>query len=398
MFLQLPSSKSISNRLVVISALTDKGMRIDNLSESDDTQTLRACLNSDLRHCDAGLSGTAARFMAAYLSLRPGLHVLTGSGRMLQRPMSPLVEALRQLGAQIEATGPQAHLPLRIQGGTLHGGTIHIDSRQSSQFVSALMLIAPCLDEPLQIMLDAPVPSMDYIRLTGHIMQQQGADVSIGQDCITVQPARYKPSDTQVEADWSAAGYWYEWIALHGTQPLLLRGLRLESMQSERLSESVFRRLGVCSEAMPDGVRICRQRTTLPDTVIEADCSSMPDSTLAIVGACCGMNRPFRLSGVQNLRFKESDRIDAMIHEYQSLGYSLYTMNHTLCYDGGKQTPEHQQTISTHDDHRIAMSIAPLLGSRASLMMDDARVVSKSYPTFWSDFRAVCASSDHQEA
>lgn len=400
----LPQSKSVAMRALLLNYLS--GRKGDN-AMCDDTATLSQILNaglpSDGSAIEVGASGAACRFLTALCAASEGVDcVITGSARMLKRPIGPLVLALKALGADIEFVGEEGFPPLRIKGRKLSGGSVEIDASESSQYVSALMMIAPLLDSKLEIKLTGNQQSAPYIRMTGEMMSQRGAIVEIDRDKVELTCSRAIEYAEECEADWSAAAFWYE-IAAVTAGWLTLDGLSDKSLQGDRQSTALFERLGVITEFTEAGAEL----SATPDLYnsLDADLSDMPDVVPALVVTCCLIGLPFRLSGIGALHHKESDRVEALIAEMAKLGCELETEAYgtTLIWDGRRVPITSMPVFETYGDHRLAMSLAPVAVYVPGIVVKDVEVVTKSYPTYWEQlqqagFRVVDAAAIDEKA
>ncbi len=383
----LPTSKSISNRLLLLTALSHSKMVPDNLSDSDDTRVVLDALASDLSLVDVGAAGTSMRFLTAYLATVPGTHVITGSERMKKRPIGLLVDALRGLGAKIEYMGETGFPPLRITGGSISGGHVCLPGGVSSQYISALMMIGPILKGGLRLTLEGQIVSMPYIIMTQRLMELFGAQVARTGGIIAVKEQPYVYKQMSVEADWSASSYWYSMVALFPGSSVVLKGLDKVSTQGDSHVAQIAEPLGVVTEFVDGGVRI----TSSSKPVSQYNCSfaEQPDLAQTFVVLCCLMGVPFCFTGLQTLRIKETDRISALVNETRKLGYVIEAKgDDTLTWDGTR-CPASLEPIATYKDHRMAMAFAPAAIKLGSVKIADPAVVSKSYPHFWDDLRQV---------
>ena len=383
--IELPTSKSISNRLLLLNALSYSPYEIKNLSDSDDTKVMLEVLNSNGNVFDIGAAGTSMRFLTAFLSKVVGEWVLTGSERMKQRPIGVLVDALRQLGAKIEYDEKEGYPPLRIFGSALKGGDITLPGNISSQYISALLMIAPQVENGLTIHLEGEIISRPYIDLTLKLMEEYGVK-AIWQDgrTIIIPEANYRPKPMSVEADWSAASYWYEITALNPGFEVTLQGLREDSLQGDAAVKEIFEKLGVKSRFTEIGLVLSSEGKT-PDS-FEYDFVGQPDLAQTVVVTCCMLNVPFRFTGLQTLKIKETDRISALINELAKFGFKLSTNNKdTLEWNGEKDEVKSVPYVDTYKDHRMAMAFAPASSVTGETGINDHGVVSKSYPSFWDD-------------
>jgi 3-phosphoshikimate 1-carboxyvinyltransferase len=390
--ISLPSSKSISNRVLIINSLSYSPYEIDNLSDSDDTKAMEAVLSANTNHFDIGHAGTAMRFLTAFLSKIAGEWILTGSERMRQRPIGILVEALRELGASIEYTENEGFPPLRILGTSLKGGIIELDGSVSSQYISALLMIAPTIPGGLTLKLINQVTSKPYIDLTLNLMQKFGAHHTwIGNE-IRIEEQNYHPVKFSVEADWSGASYWYAMAALSDECNLLLKGLRLDSLQGDCIqSEWYFNYFGVKSTQVGNDVRLTTIETH-EIKIIELDFIENPDiaQTFAVLAVCKKI--PFHFMGLTTLKIKETDRILALQTELSKFGAKLTEpQNGELAWDGSFENPlvNTPPVIKTYHDHRMALAFAPAAMVYPEIIIDDPQVITKSYPGYWDDLKQV---------
>ena len=392
--IQLPASKSVSNRALIIYALSGGYKLPQNLSDCDDTEVIINAIRYMPEVIDIKAAGTAMRFMTAYLSVMRGTHVITGTDRMKHRPIRVLVDALRKLGADIKYVGEEGFPPLRITGRKLTGGLLEIPGNVSSQFISALLMIGPVLEEGLELRLTGNIISRPYIDLTLWMMREFGADAdwSAG-DTISVKPQPYKNRDYVIENDWSGASYWYEMVALSSDRDatVQLSGLMDGSKQGDSVVKYIFSLLGVkTSFESRDGERL--QVVTLKRSGrcvprLEYDFVNSPDLAQTVVVACCAKGVPFHFRGLSTLKIKETDRIEALKKELLKLGYVLKDINGSeLVWDGTRCEPQKHAVIDTYEDHRMALSFAPL-GLLKPIVINNPQVVTKSYPRFWDDLK-----------
>ena len=390
----LPASKSISNRALIIHALSCGDILPQNLSVCDDTEVIIDAMQRRPYEIDIKGAGTAMRFLTAFLATQPGEHVITGTDRMKQRPIGILVNALRYLGADIEYLGEEGYPPLRIKGRTLEGGYIEVAGNISSQYISALLMIAPTLKNGLQLRITDGAISRPYIDLTLWMMREYGADADWSDaDTITVNAKPYERHEYTIESDWSAAAYWYEMLALRGNDESEVRfkGLMDASRQGDSIVKYIFSLLGVKTKySMVEGERfptvsIKSHLCMLPR--LDYDFSSVPDLAQPVVVTCALRGIPFRFTGLATLRIKETDRIEALKRELRKLGFVLRDENgDTLIWDGTRCEPT-LEPIDTYDDHRMAMAFAPAAIVFPGLRINEPQVVTKSYPQFWADLQ-----------
>ena len=407
---KLPASKSISNRALIISALLGGKLLPQNLSDCDDTEVIIKALQTMPEEINIKAAGTAMRFMTAFLaSTDQGPHLLTGTERMKHRPIKILVDALRHLGADIQYDNEEGFPPLRIKGKRLDGGRLEIAGNVSSQYISALLLIGPILHKGLELHLTGDIISRPYIDLTLWTMREFGADAEWSSvDTITVKPQPYQERSYLIENDWSAASYWYEMIALT-PQPdaeIKLEGLMDGSKQGDSSVRYIFSLLGVKTifaskePGKPTTVTLRKSGHRVPR--LEYDFINSPDLAQTFVVSCCMMGVPFHFTGLQTLKIKETDRITALKNEMLKLGFVIRDTNDSeLSWSGERCDPPSPITqhpspitqhptpiIDTYEDHRMALAFSPVCLLRP-ITINNPQVVTKSYPNFWNDLRAV---------
>ena len=361
--IDLPASKSLSNRALILKALCDGDCRLSHLSDCDDTRVMLEAFEGDStgndgapRTVDIGAAGTSMRFLTAYFAAKEGAEVImTGSERMKQRPIGILVDALRELGAQIEYTEQEGFPPLRISGKKLKGGTLSIDGITSSQYISALLMIAPCLSEGLDLTLTGDVTSRPYIEMTRQMMQEFGVETEWTNDhVIHIAPQTYQAKAYAVESDWSAASYWYEMVALTQDEApcVTLPGLFRESLQGDSAAQEMFRPLGVettfvCQEDGSETVRL--SRSGKPCKHLELNLMGQPDLAQTLIVCCAMLGTTFRFSGLASLKIKETNRTAALQTELRKLGFVVHEEGDSVVYwDGERCEAEAEPIICTY--------------------------------------------------
>ena len=398
--IQLPSSKSISNRVLIINTLSGNSELPLNVSDCDDTNVMIQWLASKPHTVDIGAAGTAMRFSTALLAVSEGEHVITGSPRMKQRPVAVLVDALRSIGADISYVENDGFPPLKIQGNpALKGGEITLRGDVSSQYISALLMIGPYLQNGLKLNLTGDIISRAYIDMTIDLMTEFGADVEWADDSsIIVKPGRYDKQRYVVEADWSASSYWYEIIALSDEcTSVFLPNLSPYSLQGDSAVADIFELLGVNTDFLIDEEDNSCVRLSKTGNVVktfEYDFSNQPDLAQTLAVTCCMMDIPFHLTGLSTLRIKETDRLNALKAELAKLGFDIQVLNDSeLLWDGKRRKLSDEQlhaiAIDTYDDHRMAMAFAPAALKSGAIIINHPEVVSKSYPNFWNDLQSA---------
>ena len=402
--IKLPASKSISNRALIISALAGVKTMPRNISNCDDTEVIVRALHDNPYEIDIKAAGTAMRFMTAYLAVTPGEHVITGTERMKHRPIKVLVDALRYLGADIEYIGEEGFPPLKIRGKALDGGSIEIPGDVSSQYVSALLMIAPMLNGGLELHLTGNIISRPYIDLTIHTMHDYGARVEwTDVDTIVTEPTGYREREFIIENDWSGASYWYETLALMGDRESSIRipGLIDSSRQGDSGVRYLFSMLGVKTsfedgiKTEPTTVTLKTMRSMLPK--LDFDFSGQPDLTQTLVVTCAAMNIPFHFTGLATLRIKESDRIEVLKREMKKLGFVIREENNSELLWDGERCEATMKPIDTYEDHRMAMAFAPAAVKFPGLRINNPEVVTKSYPNFWKDLQQAGFKIEEEE-
>lgn len=394
--IQLPASKSISNRALILHALSHGKQMLKNLSECDDTQVMIRALESNSTEIDIMAAGTAMRFLTAYFSVTPGMRTITGTQRMQQRPIRILTDALRSLGAKIEYINNEGFPPLRICGSTLNGNSIELAGNVSSQYISALLMIGGTLPEGLHLKLTGDIISRPYINLTLKMMNDFGIRSEWTSECtIQVHPDTYQDISYTVESDWSAASYWYQMMALlqttqeeEGAVSIELKGLLPNSYQGDSRGAEIFAKLGVQTQYTTKGVLLTKGQSSIQR--LDENMIDIPDLAQTFVVTCCLKEIPFRFSGLQSLKIKETDRIHALITELRKLGYIIESEEDSiLTWKGEFCKAEEHPVIATYEDHRMAMAFAPIALMRPEITIENPEVVSKSYPNYWNDLQKI---------
>ncbi len=398
--INLPASKSMSNRWLMINHLMGSHFRIGKLSTSNDTKLLRQLLaqleshSSDVFYCDN--AGSVARFMMPLLAITSGHHVLTGDERLCQRPMAPLIDALRQMGLRVECTGREGFLPVQIQGGVPNKRTVSVDPLLSSQFVSALLLVAPKMPEGISLTMTQRPTSRPYVEMTCDALRQAGIEVRRSSNGRTyyVQPyeGRPKPATINIERDWSSASYFYTMAMLRPDLRIRLLGLQLDSCQGDSATDRFFHQLGVVSTEVRSPYRSTGRSVTLQGggecaKAVQFNCLDCPDlvPTFAVAAAAAGVRAV--LKGVSNIALKESDRREAITNELRRMGVTVDASGDELHINPSTLQP--RETVRTYGDHRIAMAFAPLRLRFPDMEIENPAVVGKSFPEFWDEFEKI---------
>ena len=404
----LPLSKSIANRMLIIGYLSGKEDSVE-IPACDDSLTMKELLrklrrnsyaaqflSNDLNFHDncfnAGEAGTVFRFMSALLAITPGNAVLTGSARMLERPCGPLIDALVSLGAKCTYKGKQGYPPVLFEGRKLQGGNVTIDASVSSQFVSALMMIAPLMPKGLRIHLKGNPVSQPYIHLTAELMRSNGIKVSVDETLIVIEPGIYSFVEGIREADWSAASYWYALAALLPNEslliyPIVLKGLKSNSLEGDRFVAEIFRQLGVESVWQNNDLLLKRAGSIV--NKVDIDLNGQPDLAPALAVACAGIQVEATLRGLETLVIKESNRLESIKSELKKRGYVCRIESNNTLHVLKGMIPPTSNVIDTYNDHRIAMAMSMLSISSGTLVINNPDVVGKSYPEFWNDLVAA---------
>lgn len=385
----LPSSKSISNRALIINALGNGIYQLENLSECDDTQVMIRALNSPSDETiDIMAAGTAMRFLTAYLSVTPGQRIITGTQRMQQRPIQVLVDALRALGANIDYTKSEGFPPLQITGSVLKQDNIHLPGNISSQYISALLMIAPTLHNGLTITLTGDIVSRPYINLTLQLMKDFGANAYWNSDNqLKVEPQPYRSIPYFIESDWSAASYWYQIVSLSDNATVSLPKLYENSCQGDSKVAELFSLLGVNTIHQGDTVILSRKPIEIQQ--LEYNFVNQPDLAQTFVVTCALLDIPFRFTGLQSLKIKETDRIAALIKEMHKLGYVIQETDGSCLTWNGERCNRENKAIDTYEDHRMAMAFAPACLKLTDIYINHPEVVSKSYPRYWENLQVA---------
>lgn len=392
--IKLSGSKSISNRALIIRALCSEDFPIEGLASANDTALLQELIQSNESVRDAGPAGTTFRFMTAYLALQPGTQVLTGTERMKQRPVRVLVDALRTLGADIEYLENEGYPPLSIGEANLsQSDELEIDAGTSSQYLSALLMIAPTLPNGLRLKLKGTLVSRPYLLMTLRLMEYFGIQHHWEGDVISVAAQSYQAKPFKVEADWSAASYYYIMAAFSDQPNLFLGGLFEDSLQGDSVIVKMMESFGIQSSFNTDGIQITR-RAVSSLSKFQWDFLECPDIAQSLAVICGGTGRQGYFSGLQTLKIKETDRIAALHQELEKVGvhFALEPIIDERGVDHyqvtGKADWNAAPLLKTYEDHRMAMAFAPLAMFHP-ILIEDPKVVIKSYPEFWDDLEHI---------
>jgi len=388
--IKISGSKSESNRLLILQKLFPF-IQIKNLSNADDTKVLEKALNSDDKNIDIGHAGTAMRFLTAFFAAQEGRTIqLTGSKRMQERPVKVLVDALVNLGASITYLKKEGFPPLEIKGKKLTKSKIGVNGNISSQYISALLLIAPSLPNGFEIELEGKITSIPYIKMTLALLERIGIKTSFSGKTIVVQQTEIlnlKPKTFFIEPDWSSASYFYSLVALQPNTKIELQGFKKNSLQGDSILPEMYTKLGVKTTFTNNGINLESINTTLNYKPLTLNLIKTPDLAQTIAVTCLGLGIDCHLTGVQTLKIKETDRLQALKNELEKLGASVTIAKDSL-YLQLKKSVSQDILIKTYDDHRMAMAFAPL-SVLQPISIENAVVVSKSYPNFWEDWSTI---------
>lgn len=387
--IEVGGSKSESNRLLILAALSDGQLKIERLSDSNDTELMLAALAQKEEVIDVGPAGTTSRFLTAYLANLPGTdHLLKGSARLHERPIGELVEALRKLGADISYEENEGFLPLRIKGKKLKGGATSIDAGTSSQFITALLLIGSQMERGLELELNGELVSVPYIKMTLALLERCGIGYSWNENIITIAPQKIAKSTVRVEADWSSASYYFALASLSEEAEIRLSSYLINSLQGDSKLVELYKQLGVRSRFEGDEIILSKNGEALPKH-LELDLEDTPDIAQTIAVTMAGHGLKGRLTGLKTLRIKETDRIAALCKELAKFGVETNSGPDFLEITGYGERQKNIE-VHTYHDHRMAMAFAPM-ALFGKVGIEDPDVVIKSYPRFWEDLKKLGA-------
>lgn len=391
--IKVSGSKSETNRLLLLQALYPN-LILENTSTSDDSEVMVKALTSPNTVIDVHHAGTAMRFLTAYFAIQDGKEVvLTGSPRMKERPIKILVEALRQLGAEISYEENDGFPPLRIKGKKLIQNKVSLEANVSSQYISALLLIAPKLENGLELTLEGKTTSVPYIKMTLALLNEIGAGTSFVENKITVKNLSLVPSPFHlvVESDWSSASYFYSIIALSpiGTE-ITLSNYKTNSFQGDSALAEIYKNFGVETTFQHNSILLTKTNNS-KFKIYNLELNNTPDLAQTIAVTCFGLGIGCHLTGLHTLKIKETDRLQALKNELEKLGAKVTNTDDSLTL--ASNSPLHWrgvggEAIKTYQDHRMAMAFAPL-ALKTNIIIKDAEVVSKSYPNFWKDLKSI---------
>tara|TARA_B100000768_G_scaffold32521_1_gene31126 strand:- start:1888 stop:3108 length:1221 start_codon:yes stop_codon:yes gene_type:complete len=387
--IDLEASKSISNRLLILKEFCKTKFEIQNLSNAKDTKILNKILDSfeikkDINCEDAG---TALRFAIAFLATKEGVWKITGSKRMHERPIKPLVDCLVKLGANIEYLEKKGFPPVKIKSKKLTGEKLSLPGDISSQFISALLMIAPKIEGGLSLEITSKVLSKPYIDMTLDLMSEFGIESSWKNNLIKVEQQNYLGKNIKVENDWSASSFWYSFLALSKSGEIKIPNLYANSVQGDSVLSNIYLKLGIKTEFNESSIILSKTKTLAKE--IELDLSNYPDLALPILVTGCGLGIKTNLKGLKSLKIKESDRLECIKKELEKFNVISSISDSSIKIKENQKIIQPKHTIECHNDHRIPMSIAPLCMKVGSIKFDNKEVVNKSYPKFWEDFDRV---------
>ncbi|SNR81417.1 3-phosphoshikimate 1-carboxyvinyltransferase [Lutibacter flavus] len=386
--IQITGSKSESNRLLVLQQFYPN-LKIENVSNSDDSKLMQKALASSLNEINIGHAGTAMRFLTSYFSVKENsVIVLTGSHRMKNRPIKILVDALRDLGSEIEYLEKEGYPPLKITGKKLDKDFVEIEGNVSSQYISSLLLIAPTLYNGLRLKFKGEVTSVPYIKMTLTLLAELGVELSWDDDSILIQPKPIINNKTVVvESDWSSASYYYSLVSLSPNSEVKLSSYKQNSLQGDSVLAKIYENLGVETTFGVNSITLKNTGNLNPSKLMNLNLIGAPDIAQTVVVTCFGLGIECYLTGLHTLKIKETDRLVALKNEIEKLGGVVLITNETLNLKSTTKINENI-SIATYDDHRMAMAFAPL-AIKVSIYIEEPNVVSKSYPDFWEDFEQI---------
>jgi 3-phosphoshikimate 1-carboxyvinyltransferase len=382
--ISITGSKSETNRLLLLQALFPN-ISLANTSNSDDSEVMQKALKGNGEIVDIHHAGTAMRFLTAYFAVNEGREVvLTGSPRMKERPIKVLVEALQQLGAQISYENEEGYPPIRITGQKIKKNKVSIPANVSSQYISALLLVAPKLQNGIEITLVGEITSVPYIKMTLALLTEIGVETSFEGNTLTVKPltTNLKPKTLTVESDWSSASYFFSLVALSNEATVSLSSYKKNSLQGDSALVEIYSKMGVETHFEENKITLVKQPNFILET-LTLDLNNTPDIAQTIVVTCLGLGIGCHLTGLHTLKIKETDRLEALRIEMTKLGANISVTNDSLTLEPATKINPNVK-IATYNDHRMAMAFAPL-ALKVPIIIENAEVVSKSYPDFWVD-------------
>ena len=392
--IDLESSKSISNRLLIIKKLCKTKFEIQNLSKAKDTKILNKILDDfeTKKEINCEDAGTALRFVIAFLASKKGSWIISGSKRMHERPIKHLIDCLVELGAEINYLEKEGFPPIEIKSKKLKSKKLSLPGNISSQFISALLMVAPTIENGLTLEITSKVLSKPYINMTLDLMSEFGIEYTWENNLIKVEQQNYLAKNIKIENDWSAASFWYSFLALSKSGEIKIPDLYANSIQGDSVLPSIYSKLGVKTEFNEDSIVLYETKNIAKE--IELDLSNHPDLALPIIVTCCGLGIKAHLMGLESLKIKESNRLESIKKELRKFNISCEIDSSSIKIKESQNIVKPKSTIECHNDHRIAMSIAPLSMKVGSIKFDNKNVVNKSYPKFWEDFDRVSKNNN----
>lgn len=381
---QLPASKSVANRVLILNAVSGKRTKLINISEARDTQTMYRLLNESPEVLDVLDAGTTMRFLTAFHAIGNNEKIITGTQRMQERPIGILVDALNEIGANITYEKIEGYPPLKIKPfNNQLSSDIAVKGNVSSQFISALMMIGPILPKGLTIRLTGKIGSRPYIVMTEKLMRAFGAEINFEENIILIKPGGYSPpKEFIIEPDWSGASYWYSILALSDLEFLKIDRLKIRSYQGDQVIADIMTELGVETNYTSDGALLKKLQ---PTSSFKFDFSDCPDLAQTVMVVCAAQKIPCEMTGLESLKIKETNRVAAMRTELHKIGATLIENKDVWKVNGASSLPKNA-IFHCYDDHRMAMALAPL-ASRMTVQIDDPDVVNKSFPSYWEEMK-----------
>lgn len=391
--INLPLSKSISSRALILNYLSGFDLNLFKSSDADDTVLLKEKLklitenigSDKFTEININNAGTAMRFLTSLLSITKGNWILTGNERMQQRPIGDLVNALRLLGADIEHIGKNTYPPLKIRGCQISGGEVEIKSDASSQFVTSLLLISPFLKNGLVLNLKSKVNSLPYILMTLRMLSLKGVEYTFENNKISIPSVILKSTPIEIESDWSSASYFYEIFTFSQNSYLKLNGLKEDDIQGDAIISSVFENFGVQTDFVEDGIILSKSKQLTKD--FNFDFSNYPDLAQTVAVTCAGLGIKAKLTGLDSLKFKETDRLSALYNELKKINSNVKIENNSLLIFPSNISTD--VLLNSYNDHRMIMSFVPLAIVMGNIFLDDIKDVSKSFPNFWKEAKKM---------
>tara|TARA_Y100000389_G_scaffold54123_1_gene50016 strand:+ start:537 stop:1757 length:1221 start_codon:yes stop_codon:yes gene_type:complete len=392
--IDLESSKSISNRLLIIKKLCKTKFEIQNLSNAKDTKILNKILDDFeiKKEINCEDAGTALRFVIAFVATKEGIWKVSGSKRMHERPIKPLIDCLIELGAKIKYLEKEGFPPIEIKSKKLKSKKLSLPGDISSQFISALLMIAPTIENGLTLEITSKVLSKPYIDMTLGLMSEFGIEYTWENNLIKVEQQNYIAKNIKIENDWSAASFWYSFLALSKSGEIKIPNLYANSIQGDSVLSSIYSKLGIKTEFNEDSIILYKTKNIARE--IELDLSNHPDLALPIIVTIAGLGVKTHLMGLESLKIKESNRLESIKRELRKFNISCEIDSSSIKIKESQNIVKPKSTIECHNDHRIAMSIAPLCMKVGSIKFDNKNVVNKSYPKFWEDFDRVSKNNN----